>query len=134
VTAYAAAPLCGGARRAARERADVSVRVRVVCLASSRGGARLDLAAIGADARRATEDSTAIGYLEGHEPAAARFTHPILESAGIAWIQSRSGGAAMARLLRAVGAAGAGSLRQSVRESLASPRAGRAAPRRGRGA
>ena len=119
VTAYVAAPLCTGAKREASESGDVgSVRVRVVCLPSTRNGSRLSLATVGANARRATEDSTTIAYLEASEPTSSRFTHPILESAGIPWIKSSSGKAAMSRLLHAVRESDSGSLRASVREAL----------------
>jgi hypothetical protein len=118
VSAYADAPLCAGARR---ELADEgggagSVRVRLVCLESARDGNRLDLATVGANARRATEDSASVGYIE--PPSSPSFSRPILESAGIAWISSSSGAAGMARLLQAIQAAGSGSLRESVREDL----------------
>ncbi len=61
----------------------------------SRG--KLNLATLGANARRATEDSTTVAYLEASDPRAARFTHPILETAEIPWISGSSGKAAMAQ-------------------------------------
>jgi len=120
VTVYVSVPLCAGAKRElARERGRAgSVRVRAACLAETEKQGRLDLAAIGANARRATQDSTTVAYLEPPNPAAARFTHPILETAGIARISRSSGKAAMARLLQAIEAADTGSLRESVREAL----------------
>jgi hypothetical protein len=121
VTAYVAAPLCAGAKRELAQQGGRagSVRVRAVCLAGVRDRRGLSLAAIGANARRATEDSVAVGFLEAPDPPASRFSRPILESAGIAWVTESSGGAAMARLLGAIRAAGgSGSLRQAVRESL----------------
>lgn len=121
VTAYAAAPLCAGAKREASESGEVgSVRVRVACLPSTSNGTHLSLATVGANARRATEDSTTIAYLEAPEPTASHFTHPILESAGIPWIKSSSGAAAMGRLLHAVRESDSGS-RASVREALHEP-------------
>src|SRR3954454_21220882 len=66
LTVYAEAPLCRGARqelRSAGRRAG-SFRVRVLCLEPGHGRGGLDLAAIGANARRATEDTTTIGYIE----------------------------------------------------------------------
>jgi hypothetical protein len=123
VTAYVAAPLCAEAERTLAEeglRAG-SVRVAVACLAGVRDGARLDLARVGANARRAAEDSTTIGFLEPPGPA-TRFSRPIMEEAGIAWIQSGSGSAAMARLLGAVREAGdATSLREAVVDGLDGP-------------
>lgn len=119
VTTYVGASQCAGAKRElAREGGRAGdVRVRAVCLSSARRGGRLILAALGANARRATEDSTTIVLLEA-PGRANRFSDPILESAGIAWIHAGSGKAAMARLLHAVRGANSGTLRQSVREAL----------------
>jgi hypothetical protein len=89
-----------------------------VCLPSPVNGRQLDLAALGANARQATQDSTTVGYIEAQYPRASRFTRPILESASIAWVSSSSGTAAMAQLLRAIEAADSGALRESVREAL----------------
>jgi hypothetical protein len=118
VTVYADAPLCAGA---GRELADQggragSIRVRLLCLKSVRQGARLDLATVGANARRATEDSASVAYIES--PSRPSFSRPILESAGVAWISSNSGAAGMARLMHAIQGADPGSLRESVREAL----------------
>ena len=120
VTVYVSTPLCAGARQQlAREGGRAgSVHVRAVCLPNAREGGRLSLATIGANARRATEDSTTVGFLEAPDPATSRFSRPILESVGIAWISRSSGSSAMARLLRAIQEAGSGSLRESVREAL----------------
>jgi hypothetical protein len=119
VTAYVSAPLCAGAKQElAREGGKAGdVRVRAVCLSSARRGRQLDLATLGANARRATEDSTTVAYLEA-PGRANRFSDPILESAGIAWIHTSSGKIAMARLLHAVQEADSGSLRESLREAL----------------
>jgi len=114
VTVYVAAPLCAEAQggRAGE------VRVRVVCLGPDKArGERLDLAQVGANARRATEDSTAIAYVEQKGPA-GRFSEPIVDSAGIAWINASSGASAMQRVLQAVEASDSSSLRSSVHESL----------------
>ena len=121
VTAYADASLCAGAKReleAANGRAG-DVRVRVFCLARTGGEGKLNLATAGANARRASEDSTTVAYLEPPGPA-TRFSTPILEAAGIPVIVSGSGKAGMARLLRAVDEAGdAASLREGVADALA---------------
>jgi hypothetical protein len=91
----------------------------LVCLADAGVSRRLNLAAIGADARRATEDSTTVGYIGEPNPAAARFSRPILDAAGIAQLANLPGGAAMSKLLGAIRQAGsAGSLRASVRDDL----------------
>jgi hypothetical protein len=95
------------------------VRVRAICLPSVERGGRLELATIGANARRATEDSTTVGYIGEPTKAASRFSEPILETAGIAQLSQTSGAAAMANLLQAVErAGGSGSLRQSVTDEL----------------
>jgi hypothetical protein len=118
VVAYVDAPLCAGAERALanQDGSAGSVRVRVSCLASARDGARLNLATVGANARRATENSATVAYIE--VPAVPSFSRPIVEAAGIPLIRSASGATAMDRLLGALGGADSGSLRDSVREAL----------------
>lgn len=77
------------------------------------------LASIGAGARRASEDSTTIGYIGEADPKSTRFSRPILEAAGIAALSGDDGAAAMATLLRAVRRnAEAGDLRGAVRDEL----------------
>jgi hypothetical protein len=119
VNAYVEAPLCAGAEAALAHGGGAAgdVHVHAVCLPAADRGARLDLAAAGANARRASEDSTTIAYLQAPGPA-DRFSQTILESAGIATVKSSSGAAAMARLLRLVAEADSSSLRDSVREAL----------------
>jgi len=73
---------------------------------------------VGANARRATEDSTSVAYLEAPDPKRAPFTHSILETAQIPWLRSSSGENAMARLLKLIEATGSGSLRTQLREAL----------------
>jgi hypothetical protein len=118
VTAYVEAPLCAGARRALeREGAEAgSVRVRAVCLADSRDGGGQDLATVGANARRATEDAGSIAYIE--PPATPSFSRPIVEAAEIPVIRSTSGERAMEQLLGAIAEGDSGSLRDSVSEAL----------------
>jgi hypothetical protein len=119
VTAYVAAPLCTEAKRElARQQGEAgSVRVRARCLPTVEDRGRLDLAAVGVNARRATEDSTAVGYIEARG-AATRFSRPILDSAGIAFIDASSGRTGMARLLDAVRESDPASLREDVRGAL----------------
>ncbi len=93
------------------------VRVRVACLRAAEAGRRLDLATVGANARRASEDSTTVGYVEARGPA-ARFSRPILDSAGIAFVNTSSGKAGMAHLLQAIQDADSSSLREAVRNAL----------------
>ncbi len=123
VTAYVAAPLCAEAERELSSSGGQAgdLDVRAVCLPSSREGKKLDLATVGANARGATEDSTTVAYLEAPDPGIGSFTHPILESAEIAWISNSSGQKAMARLLTLVSEAGSGSVRESIRDALNQP-------------
>lgn len=119
VSVYVAAPLCAEAE-GELERVDGSagdVRVGIVCLHEAEAGERLDLAAVGANARRATEDSTSIAYLEARG-AATRFSRPILDEAGIAFVPSSSGATAMANVLQAVEDADTSSLRDSIHSAL----------------
>jgi len=120
VTAYVEKPLCAAAERELARQGNRAgdLHVQVVCLPNVRSDSKLNLASAGANSRRATQDSTTAAYLEPRDPAAARFTHPILETAGIAWISSSSGTTAMARLLRAIRESSSGPLRESVREAL----------------
>lgn len=119
VTAYVEASLCRGAKEELARRGNRAgdVRVRAICLPNPRNGKEIDLAVVGANARRATEDSTAVAFLETPSPKVGRFTHPILESAQIAWFANRSGGEAMATLLRAIESdADPGNLRSDLYE------------------
>lgn len=122
VTAYVAAPLCAEAERELARGGGRAgdVRVRVSCLPSAESGRELDLALIGANARRATEDATTIGYIGEPTNAATRFSAPILEAADIPQLSQRSGAAAMAKLLKALEQASgdSGSLRQSINDEL----------------
>jgi hypothetical protein len=123
VSVYVSARLCPAAQRQLRREGGRAgeLRVRARCLEEERRGGRLDLATVGANARRATEDSTAVAYVEARDPAAAQFADAILESAGIASFRAVSGATAMRRVLAAVrGAEGGGSLRGSVRDELLS--------------
>jgi hypothetical protein len=120
VTAYVVPPLCAGAEKElAREKGRAGdLRVKAVCVSRVESGGHLQLATVGADARRATEDSTAVAFLEAPSKA-SRFSHPILETAEIPWIVSGSGEAATARLLKAIERAGGSeSLRASLSDEL----------------
>ena len=120
VTAYVEAPLCVAAKRELAKHGGRAgdLRVQAVCLASPHEAKKLSLATLGANARRATEDSTAVAYLEAPDPGASRFVHPILETAEVPWISASSGAAAMSRLLTLIPNASSGSLRESLREEL----------------
>ena len=120
VTAYVEAPLCAAAKQelAQHDGRAGDLRVQAVCLPSPRKAKKLSLATLGANARRATEDSTSVAYLEALDPEASRFVHPILETAEVPWISAKSGSAAMSRLLNLIADADSGSLRESLREEL----------------
>lgn len=123
VTVYAGASVCAQAKgELARSgpRAG-SVRVRVVCTEPVETKGRLDLAATGANARQAVEDTSSVAYLEAPGPA-TRFIRPILEEANIALLTTSSGASGMAALLGAIRAVGSSAgLRESVRDELAGP-------------
>ena len=112
VSVYMAAPLCG---QASGGRAG-DLKVRLVCLAPVERQGKVDLAAAGANARRATEDSTAVAYVESPGPA-AEFGRTIVESANLAWIEAGSGSKAMRRILQALEGDGS-SPRQAVLDEV----------------
>jgi hypothetical protein len=120
VRAYVVQPLCAGAEQqlqGAGGRAG-EVHVQAICLPSAESDGQLELARAGANARRATEDSTAVAFIEAPGPD-NEFSDPILESAEIPSIASSSGTRAMTQLLRAIDNAGSSSsLRASVSEEL----------------
>ncbi len=115
VRVYVGADLCSEAELADGEAGDL--HVKAICVDPVESGGRPDLAAIGANARRATEDSSAIAYVESRGPA-NRFSQTIVEEAGIAWTLASSGEKAMQRVLAAVESADSGSLRDEVRKTL----------------
>lgn len=119
VDVYVGFSLCSEAKRELSRHGGEAgdLKVRAVCLGDAEADGRLDLAAIGADARRATEDSASVAYVEAPGPG-NRFSRPIVEAAGVAFLAANSGDAAMTRVLGAVGDADASSLRDSVRGSL----------------
>ncbi len=92
VTVYVSSYLCEQAKaELATQGARVGEkRVRVRCLPDANRRDGLDLAALGAGARRVTEDSTAVAYAES-AGVANRFVPPIVESAGIAITYTSSG-------------------------------------------
>jgi branched-chain amino acid transport system substrate-binding protein len=115
--------ICAEARRELARSAGRAgeLRVRATCLDDTGGHRHWTLAAVGANARRATEDSSTIGYIGELDPAATRFSHSILEAANIAQLPASP--TAMPKLLHAIRAVGtSGSLRESVRDDLAGTR------------
>ncbi len=120
VTAYVEWPLCGGGTDEATVSAPNrggAFDVRIVCLADPGGKQGIELATVGANARRASEDSSAVAYI-GEPGTTARFSHPILEAAGIGWITAKSRREWSQRLLSALASADSDSLRGDVREAL----------------
>lgn len=121
VTAYVEEPLCGGKGEEASVSppgADGGFEVRFECLADPRGRQGIELATVGANARRASEDSSTVAFLELEQPRVNRFTHPILEAAGIGWIAAASRPQAEKRLFAVLAGADSDSLRRDVREGL----------------
>jgi len=119
VSVFVAAPLCKEAQRelsaAGGEAGDLKVHAVCLPVIETKGG--VDLAASGRNARRATEDSTAIAYLEAPGPG-SRFSRSIVESADIAWIETSSGSTAVRRVLRAIDDAGSSSPRDAVLQQV----------------
>jgi hypothetical protein len=118
VSVYVAAPLCAEAQReAGRDREDAAgPEVRVLCLSSVKTGAGIGLSRAGRNARRATEDSTSVAYLEAPGPT-AKFSRSIVQAADIAWVEASSGSTAMRRILGALEGDGS-SPRQAVLDEL----------------
>lgn len=130
VTAYVETALCEGAMNqeaAIDPTSGDSFEVRFVCLPDPRGaelgqgvggGRQIDLATVGANARRATEDSAAIAYLQTADPAITRFTQPILEAAEIGILTAETRREAVQRLLAILAESDSVDLRADVREAL----------------
>jgi hypothetical protein len=103
VSVYVVPPLCPEARRvvdAAGRRAG-DLEVWVLCLRRVERGGRADLATAGANARRATEDSSSVAFLESPGPAAVS-TRSIVENADVAWVETSSAAHAVQQILRAL--------------------------------
>ena len=95
--------------------------MRLICVSDSEHGRAWTLAAVGANARRATEDSTTVAYIADRDPTAAKYSRSILDEAGITQLSGQPGAAAMHQLLTAIEDAGSPSnLRESVNKSLGS--------------
>lgn len=127
VRIYVVTPLCEGAEAALAAAGGEAgdLEVRAVCLppveAAALGSTRLRLARIGANARRATQDSSAVAFVE--KPGRANsFAAPIVDEADLAFVKSSSGERAMRSVLSALEAAdtSSGSVRDEVRQALES--------------
>src|SRR5262245_56314417 len=77
------------------------VRIRWLCLDASGPAGPWTLAQVGANARRAVEDSTAVAYIGEPDGHARRQSQPILEEAEIAEAAPDSGRSAMRQILAA---------------------------------
>ncbi|HET8956092.1 MAG TPA: hypothetical protein VFN18_10580 [Solirubrobacterales bacterium] len=115
VTVYVSAPLQGaeaaagrrlctgardGASRAGGEVEDL--KLEVVCLDAAGDGGRWTLAKVGANARTATEDSTAVAYVGEPDPRARKQSGSIVDAAGIAALGGVSGEDAVAAVIEAI--------------------------------
>jgi branched-chain amino acid transport system substrate-binding protein len=131
VSVYLSAPMSGaqgtaGRAMCAAARRELSrhggragdLKLRLVCLDAGEADGRWTLARVGANARRAIEDSTTVAYIGEPERRARLQSRPILESAGVAETTASSGSTAMRRIIAAVAEANSGALRDSVREAL----------------
>lgn len=89
--------LCRRARLAAARDGGAAgePRVRVRCLDAGGPDGRWALARVGANARRAAEDSTAVAYLGEPDPRAREQSRPILRAAGIAALGAAAPAAAV---------------------------------------
>jgi hypothetical protein len=107
--------LCDEAReQAAQGKGGEGHELRVVCLDASGDGGGWTLAQVGANARRATEDSATIAYLGEPEPAARKQSRPIVEAAGVAELGGLPGREAVAKVARAMEEGDSGQPRDAV--------------------
>ena len=117
---YVAAPFCGAAKSELQSHGATAghftVAVRCLAPSESRGG-RADLAVLGSNSRRATEDTAAVATLEPAGPG-AKFSRTILESAGIPLLIAPSARTGMKQILTAIEAAGGSAVRESVAKNL----------------
>jgi branched-chain amino acid transport system substrate-binding protein len=111
--------LCEEAReQAGREKGDGDLKLRVVCLDASGAGGEWTLARVGANARRATEDSTTIAYVGEPDPRARKQSRPIVDAAEIAELGGMSGREAVAAVTAAIEDGDESEPRQAVFDAL----------------
>lgn len=96
--------LCAGAREEASQSGDKvgDLKLEVICLDAAGKAGRWRLAQVGANARRATEDSTAVAYVGEPDPRARKQSRPIVAAAEIAEIGGVSGEEAVAAVVEAI--------------------------------
>jgi hypothetical protein len=118
ISIYVVPPLCREARQKVdeAERRAGDLEVRVLCQRRVERGGTVDLAMAGANARRATEDSTSVAFLDAPGPA-AKFSQSIVENADIAWVETGSAAAVVQRILRVL-EEGSSSPRESVLDEV----------------
>lgn len=93
------------------------LEIRLVCLQPAEKKGITDLAVAGANARRATEDSSSVAYLEAPGPA-AKFSQSVVEAANIAWVKTDSAATAMREVLAALEERGSSSPRATVLDQV----------------
>lgn len=111
--------ICEEARQEGRRAGEPGgFELRVVCLDVAGPDGRWTLAQVGANARRATEDSTTVAYLAEPERAARRQSLPIVEAAEIAELIGLSGQEAVAEVAAAIEESGSDDPRQAVFDAV----------------
>jgi hypothetical protein len=112
-------PICLEAREEARRAGSPGgYELRVACLDAAGPAGRWTLARVGANARRATEDSAAVAYLGEPIPEARLHSLPIVEAAGIAELSRLSGKEAVAKVAAAIEESDSNDPRQAVFDAL----------------
>jgi branched-chain amino acid transport system substrate-binding protein len=104
VEAAAGRRLCTEAREKAAQAGDEveDLKMDVVCLDAAGAQGRWTLARVGANARRATEDSTTVAYVGEPDARARKQSRPIVAAAEIAEISGVSGEQAVAAVVTAI--------------------------------
>ncbi len=92
--------------------------MRVICLDATGPGGRWTLAKVGANARRATEDSTSIAYIGEPDPAARRQSRPIVEAAGMVEFGVTGGRQAIEEVFTALQKEDASDPRQAIFDAV----------------
>ena len=111
--------VCAEARQEARRAGSPGgFELRVVCLDAAGPEGRWTLSRVGANARRATEDSTTVAYLAEPEPAARQQSLPIVEAAGIAELGELPGKKAVAKVAAAIEESDSNDPRQTVFDAV----------------
>jgi len=111
--------LCEEARQQASQgKGGESLELQVVCLDAAGPGGGWTLAQVGANARRATEDSTAVAYIGEPDREARRQSRPIVEAAELAELGGLSGREAVAKVTAAIADGDESEPRQAVLDAV----------------